>query len=186
MIALLSRIEQLLSGFRFRFVLRSNNVKCGSGCRLQPTVRVRATDGGRLWLGDNVSVDRFADITVKYGNIDIGSNVYIGQASVICARDSIIIGSFTQIAEHVTIRDQDHRFGVGLVTSQSGFITAPIIIEDNVWIGAKATITKGVRVGKNSVIGANSVVTKDIPPDVVAAGVPACVVMPITKVTSSD
>ncbi|MCA1779929.1 MAG: hypothetical protein LC637_11255 [Xanthomonadaceae bacterium] len=55
----------------------------------------------------------------------------------------------------------------------AGFTTAPVEIGNNVWIGAKATITKGVKIGNNAVVGANSVVTSDIPAGVLAAGVPA-------------
>jgi acetyltransferase-like isoleucine patch superfamily enzyme len=102
--------------------------------------------------------------------------VYIGQGTVISAREEITVGSDTLIAEHVTIRDQDHQFGIGKITSEAGFSTSPVFIEDNVWIGAKATIMKGVRIGKNSVVGANSVVTRNVPCDVVVAGVPAKII----------
>ena len=83
------------------------------------------------------------------------------------------------IAEHVTVRDQDHNFGAGVETIESGFTTAAIEIGNNVWIGAKATITKGVKIGNNSVVGANSVVTRDVPPDTVVAGSPAIILRKI-------
>ena len=73
----------------------------------------------------------------------------------------------------MSIRDQDHRFGHGLTTAKAGFTTAPILIGNNVWIGAKATVIKGVTIGDNVVVAANSVVTHDIPSNVVVAGVPA-------------
>ncbi|WP_218939971.1 acyltransferase [Roseovarius bejariae] len=126
-----------------------------------------------MHLGEGVAIDRFADITAKHGRLVVGRFSYIGQYSVICSRDAIIIGSNCLIAEHVTIRDQDHRFGPGLVTAKAGFITAPINIGDNVWLGAKVTVTKGVTIGPGSVIGANSVVTQDIPANSVVVGVPA-------------
>jgi acetyltransferase-like isoleucine patch superfamily enzyme len=84
-----------------------------------------------------------------------------------------------RIAEHVKIRDQDHVFGLGLKPSQAGFSTAPVFIGDNVWIGAKATITKGVKIGNNCVVGANSVVTCDVPANSVVVGAPARVVRKI-------
>lgn len=124
-------------------------------------------------------IDRFADITVKHGILEIGARSYIGQFSVICARESIVIGSDCLIAEHVSIRDQDHRFGLGLLTAEAGFTTSSISIGDNVWIGAKTTVTKGVSIGDNAVIGANSVVTQDIPPNSVAVGAPARVIRTI-------
>lgn len=146
-------------------------------------VRLRATDGGTALLAEAVSIDRFADITVKYGHLEIGARSYIGQYSVICARERIVIGADCLIAEHVTVRDQDHRFGQGLTTAEAGFTTAPILIGNNVWIGAKATITKGVTIGDNAVIGANSVVTQDIPANSVAVGAPARVIRMIGEAT---
>ncbi len=142
-------------------------------------VRLSVTDGGSATLDTGVSVDRFAAIIVKHGRLEIGARSYVGIGSVICARDQITIGADCLIAEYVSIRDQDHRFGEGLIFAQSGFTTAPITIGNNVWIGAKTTVTKGVSIGDNVVIGANSVVTRDIPANSVAAGIPARVIRKI-------
>ena len=139
-------------------------------------VRLRVTDNGSARLKDRVVFDRFSDVTVKFGRLDIGPRSYIGQYSVICAREAISIGADCLIAEHVSIRDQDHRFGPGLITATAGFTTSAVTIGDNVWIGAKATVTKGVTIGDNAVIGANSVVTQDIPSNCVAVGAPARVI----------
>lgn len=144
-------------------------------------VRLRVTDGGSAVLQDGVSFDRFVDVTVKYGQLEIGARSYIGSGSVICARDQVTIGTDCLIAEYVTIRDQDHRFGPGLLSSQAGFTTAPVKIGNNVWIGAKATVTKGVTIGDNVVIGANSVVARDIPSNCVAVGMPARVIRDIKE-----
>lgn len=146
-------------------------------------VRVSVTDNGVVEFGSACSIDSGATIIAKHGDLRIGARTYIGIGAMICAREAISIGHDVLIAEYVTIRDQDHRFGPGLTTAHAGFTTAPIIIGDNVWIGAKATITKGVTVGGNSVIGANSVVTRDIPANSVAVGNPACVVRSIDDVT---
>ncbi|MBR9885851.1 MAG: acyltransferase [Oceanospirillales bacterium] len=143
---------------------------------IQSGVRLRATDGGTIALAYGVGIDRYADVTVKYGSLEIGAHSYIGQCAVICARDAISIGSNCLIAEHVSIRDQDHRFGPGLITAHAGFTTNPIQIGDNVWIGAHTTVTRGVTIGDNVVVGANSVVTRDIPANSVAVGAPARVI----------
>lgn len=142
-------------------------------------VRMRSTDGGTARVGDGVTIDRFADIAVKYGRLEIGARSHIGQYTVICARETIVIGADCLIAEHVTIRDQDHLFGAGLTTAKAGFATSPVVIGNNVWIGAKATVTRGVTIGDNVVIGANSVVTHDIPANSVAVGTPARVIQTI-------
>lgn len=171
--ALSSRLTRATLRLRAILIFRQQQCTVGRGCSLAAGVRLRATDGATITLGDQVTIDRYADVTVKYGSLQIGARTYIGQYSVLCAREDIRIGTDCLIAEHVTIRDQDHRFGPGLVTAQAGFTTAPVTIGNNVWVGAKATITKGVRIGDNAVIGANSVVTRDIPANCVALGIPA-------------
>ena len=136
-------------------------------------VRISVSDGGSLRIGANSSLDATATIIVKHGELSIGKDSYIGIGSVIVARHRIVIGDHALIAEHVTIRDQDHKVEAGKITAKNGFVTAPVIIGENVWIGAKATILKGVTIGDNAVIGANSVVTKDVLANSIVAGVPA-------------
>lgn len=159
------------------------SLSLGNDVRLSRLVAIQISDGGRLELGRLSHLDRAVCVTAKFGNLMIGQNAFIGQGTIIVARESITIGDDVLIAEYVTIRDQDHRFGGPEPTARNGFDTAPIVIGNNVWIGAKATITKGVTIGDNSVIGANSVVTSDIPPNVVAAGVPARVIRSIAPNT---
>lgn len=170
---IMSRFKRATSQVRSMLIFRSQKCRVGRGCSLASGVRFRATDGGNIALGDQVAIDRFADVTAKFGSLRIGPRTYVGQFSVICARENIRIGADCLIAENVTIRDQDHRFGDGLVTAQAGFSTSPVVIGSNVWVGAKATITKGVSIGDNSIIGANAVVTQDIPANCVAVGIPA-------------
>jgi len=109
----------------------------------------------------------------SWGNLAIGKGGYVGLGSVIVSRASISIGNDVLIAEHVSIRDQDHVYGQSTPTSLSGFTTDPIVIGHNVWIGAKATITKGVTIGDNAVVAANAVVTKDVLTGAVVGGIPA-------------
>jgi len=177
----LEKAARLVAG-RFRLACaraRLGRASLPRGVQIGAGVRLSVTDAGRLSLASPCDIDRGATLIVKYGQIRIGPRSYIGVGSVICARDAISIGSDCLIAEHVTIRDQDHRFGPGVITRHAGFTTAPINIGDNVWVGAKTTITKGVTIGNNTVIGANSVVSKDIPANTVAAGSPARVIRKI-------
>lgn len=162
-----------------RVIIMRSEFEAVGWVQISSHVRLRATDGGTARLGDGVVIDRGAELTVKHGRLEVGPRSSIGQYSVICARDGISIGADCLIAEHVTIRDQDHRFGSGLITARAGFITAPVTVGDNVWIGAKAMVTMGVTIGENSVIGANSVVTRDIPANSVAVGIPARVIRSI-------
>lgn len=144
-------------------------------------VRISATDGASLRIGDRTSIDTGATIQVKFGRLEIGSGSFVGRGSVIVARESIVIGNDALIAEYVTIRDQDHGFIQSLPRAKCGYLTSAIRIGNNVWLGAKVTVLKGVSIGDNVVVGANSVVTRDLPPNVVAAGVPARVIREVDE-----
>jgi acetyltransferase-like isoleucine patch superfamily enzyme len=118
--------------------------------------------------------------------ITIGSNVSIGDDSHITAINKINIGDNVLMGKKVTITDNSH----GKIDIESLLLSplnrcwyseGPVIIEDNVWIGDKATILPNVRIGKNAIIGANAVVTKDIPANCVAVGIPAKVIKIITN-----
>lgn len=137
---------------------------------------ISVTDGGSLSSAARLVLSDHSSITVKFGTMRIGRDAFFGNGTVIVCREEISIGDNVLFAEHVTIRDQDHIFGPGLITAKSGFETEPVKIGNNVWLGAKVTVTKGVTIGDNSVVGANSVVTKDLPANCVAAGSPARVV----------
>ena len=131
---------------------------------------------GRLFIGRSGKIDRFATLLVRDGELTIGARAHVGIGSVIVCRDSITIGDDALIAEYVTIRDQDHRYGGPQVTARNGFETGPIVIGNNVWIGAKATITQGVTIGDNAVVAAGAVVTRDVPSGAIVGGIPARII----------
>lgn len=121
------------------------------------------------------------DFHCDYGfNIHTHGLVVINYNCVILDTSPVNIGAGTFIAPGVCLACSGHAVdptqrGQGIGTS------APITIEENVWIGANATICGGITIGTGSVIGAGSVVTRDIPAGVVAAGVPCRVLRPITE-----
>ena len=156
------------------------DVRLGANVKISWSSRVQATDGGVMRLGDGVSIGRHALVLCK-GDLTIGPRGFLGQGCVVAASESIEIGADALIAEYVTIRDQDHEFEGENSTASNGMRVSPIKIGDNVWIGAKATIVRGVAIGENAVIGANAVVTKDVPANAVVVGVPARVVRILTK-----
>jgi acetyltransferase-like isoleucine patch superfamily enzyme len=119
-------------------------------------------------------------------NITIGSDCYIGDNSKIWSAFGITIGDRVLIAHSVNIHDNDshpksaahrHRQTVDICNAGTYDLTdvgmAPIVIEDDAWIGFNASILKGVTIGKGAIIGAASVITKDVSPYAIMVGNPA-------------
>ena len=99
---------------------------------------------------------------ISKGKLVIGKHVFFNQNVFITCLKSIVIGDNVSIANNVVIVDHDHS-----MVEKNKFVCDDVVIEDDVWIGANAVILKGVRIGKNSVIAAGSVVTKDVPPNTI-------------------
>lgn len=113
--------------------------------------------------------------------LKIGNNCNIGEYNHYSAANKIIIGNGVLTGRWVTITDNDHGSFTKEQLQVSPIIRpivpkGEIVIDDNVWIGDKATILAGVHIGEGSIIGANSVVTKDIPPFSIAVGNPAKII----------
>jgi acetyltransferase-like isoleucine patch superfamily enzyme len=147
--------------------------KIGKGCS------VICADDSQIVLQNVVVQDGAVLRAHGGGHIEI-TDAHVGYYSLIAARGSIKIASGCQIAEMVVIRDHDHAFGSGQQLASSEFTTLPVEIRENVWIGAKATILKGVTIGKDSVVAASAVVTHDISDGWLHAGVPARAVRQLT------
>lgn len=108
------------------------------------------------------------------GKMFWGEGSFCGAFCVVGVNGEIHIGKHVMIAHAVSIRDTDHVFGdVSIPMVQQGIMSAPVIIEDDVWIGHGATILKGVRIGKGAIVAAGAVVTRDVAPYSIVGGVPA-------------
>lgn len=129
-------------------------------------------------LGDNVIIgdNNYFLCSNKNSRISIGSDTSLNRNVEISCIDKIEIGSYCLISSDVSIFDSNHSFlGNKLIAKQSSY-AKPIKICDDVLIGTKAIILPGVYVGEGSVIGAGSVVTKDVKPYNIVAGNPARVI----------
>lgn len=134
-------------------------------------------------IGNNVNINEYValkcitDKNVKNKNlkITIGDRVGIGMGTQIVAAESITIEDDVILAPYCFVGDFDHEYEDTTlpVWQQPLRNLKPITIKKGAWIGTKSTVCAGVTIGKNSVIGANSVVTKDVPDYSVAAGIPA-------------
>lgn len=147
-------------------------ISISPGCQFGQGATLRATDGGRIRLGPRVFVGPQAQLIAQGGLLNIGSDVHLGTGSIVVCRSGIEVGADTLIAEFVVIRDQDHDTGTRPVR-RSGFFTSPVRIGCDVWIGAKATILRGVSIGDRAVVGAHALVRSDVPCGELAVGVPA-------------
>jgi acetyltransferase-like isoleucine patch superfamily enzyme len=132
-------------------------------------------------LHEGVSLDRGVTLlatgdAVSMPRIVIGKGTYINRHTMIDASQRISIGADCMIGPFVYITDHDHGIATGVAVKDQPLIGSPVIIEDDVWIGAHVTILKGVRIGRGAVIGAGSVVTRDVAMNTIVAGNPARVI----------
>jgi len=116
-------------------------------------------------------------VAYESGRIEIGDRVFINYGTSISAHKSVVIGDRCQIASHVQILDCDYH---GVENRDEVPEPRPVTLGANVWIGIRAILLPGVTIGGNSVVGAGSVVTCDLPPNCLAAGVPAKVIRSFT------
>jgi len=188
-------IRKLINSFKNKFdyiickvIFWGNNVN-SSSFNTNGIPFISVAIGGNCSIGRNLTMNNgirgnpigcynpctfFVD---KGANLIIGSNLGISQAAIICHL-SIKIGDNVKIGGGASIYDTDfHAIDPELrINPKTDFINKQklqVVIEDNVFIGAYSTILKGVFIGKNSIIGANSVVTKNIPANQIWAGNPA-------------
>lgn len=156
---------------------RYPGIEIGRDVTIGAAVTLKATDGGQIVLGDRVSISNGAVLVAKRGRLRVGPDGFIGEGAVLVARELLEIGADALIAEHVTVRDQDHGMrDLDRPMRTQGYITAPIVIGDDVWLGSKSVVLKGVSIGRGAVVGAGTVVTRSLPPGAVAVGVPARII----------
>lgn len=105
--------------------------------------------------------------------ISIGRGTYINRFTIIDAHASVRIGSDCMIGPHCYITDANHGTQSGIAVGKQQMVTAAVVIEDGVWLGAHVTVLMGVTIGEGAVVGAGSVVTKSVPANTIVVGVPA-------------
>lgn len=134
---------------------------------------IRCIKGSKLIIIDS-HISQGCQIIADNNSTILIENAYIGPYCIIVAEKGIEIKKNSLIAEMVCIRDQNHNYGhTGKTLLEQGNSSQNIEIGENVWIGAKATILKGVNIGENTVIAAHALVNKNCESNCVYAGTPA-------------
>lgn len=146
--------------------------KKGSGSKIDRRTRMDVLPFNNFYLGKNSTIEAFSTINNGVGDVEIGDNTLIGISNVIIGPTQI--GNNVMLAQNIVVSGLNHGYeDINIPPKEQKVTTKQIKISDNVWIGANCVITAGVTIGVHSVIGAGSIVTKDIPDYVVAAGNPA-------------
>ena len=129
---------------------------------------------GRIRVGEDLYLYRDLYFeTQEQGSISIGLGVVMSRGVHVVSFARIEIGDGCMIGEYASLRDANHRLGTGRALRYSGYDASPIVLGREVWIGRGAIVLPGVTIGDGAVVGANAVVTKDVPAGSVVVGVPA-------------
>ena len=126
----------------------------------------------KFWLGDYSVIESFCCINNAVGDVIIGDHTRVGLHNTIIG--PVTIGSHVNLAQGITVTALNHNFEESSKRiDEQGVTTKPVIIGNDIWIGANAVILPGVSIGDHSVVAAGAVVTKDVPANAIVAGVPA-------------
>lgn len=132
----------------------------------------------KFWLGDYSVIESFCCINNAVGDVIIGDHTRVGLHNTIIG--PVTIGSHVNLAQGITVTALNHNFEESSKRiDEQGVTTKPVIIGNDIWIGANAVILPGVSIGDHSVVAAGAVVTKDVPPHSLVAGVPAKIIKKI-------
>ena len=150
----------------------------GKHAVIHRSVRMDTPPYRKFFLGDYSVVESFACINNAVGDVMIGDHTRIGLHNTIIG--PVTIGNHVNLAQGITVTALNHNFSDAEKSiDEQGVNTTPVVIGDDIWIGANAVILPGVTIGSHSVVAAGSVVTKDVPPHSLVAGVPAKIIRQI-------
>ena len=139
------------------------------------SVRMDTPPYRRFWLGKKSVIESYCCINNAVGDVTIGNHTRIGIHCTVIG--PVCIGNHVNLAQGITVTALNHNFeDTTKRIDEQGISTKPVVIGDDVWIGANAVILPGVTIGRHVVVAAGAVVTKDVPDNCVVGGVPAKVI----------
>lgn len=179
----LAGVKRVLRQPSLLWPILNAQLRLGRRARIPFSVRLngkaQAKGGGEISVGDRTRIiGTMVPVELVAwpgGRLEIGERCSINYGTSIAANQSISIGNGCYIGQYAIINDNDYH-GVGIEERDKMPDSEPVVLEDGVWLGARVIVLKGVRIGHDAVIGAGSVVMRDIPPRTVAVGHPARVV----------
>jgi acetyltransferase-like isoleucine patch superfamily enzyme len=174
--------------YRLRFASLGRSVRIMPPLLLQGTQRIFVGDdviieqfvgmsvvcGGEIHVGNGCELRCFSRLEAHDGIIRLGARCSVNPFTLLSGYGGLTIGDDVRIGSHCVVLSSMHRFeSIDLVIREQGIAESPTVIEDDVWIGSGCKILGGVRIGYGSVVGAGTVVNRDLPPMSIASGVPA-------------
>ncbi|MFL5350713.1 MAG: acyltransferase [Hyalangium sp.] len=162
------RVQALvLRGYR-----GSRRLHVGPGFRANRPDLLEIAD--RCMLGAHVSLQVSA-LSAQHppGRIQLGAHVFLGAQCIVESTCSVSIGADTMLGPNCYINDTNHGMSLGTPMRLQLGTAGPVVIGEDCWLGAGVIVLKGVTIGRGTVVAAGSVVTRSLPENVVAAGVPA-------------
>ena len=178
--SLLSRIGNSVNIQHFVELIGTPSIEIGNQVSLLKGVQINALGhpNNKIYIKDRARLERGVDIRSLYDtHIIIDENAYIGPYVVIAGTGNIKIGKNCLIAPHCGIFANNHIFSDPTrPIEEQGITSKGIVIEDDCWLGHNVTVIDGVKIGKGSIIGAGSVVNKNIPPFSIAVGTPVRII----------
>ena len=147
----------------------------GKGSKIYGSVRMDTPPYRRFALGQHSVVESYSCINNAVGDVVIGDHTRIGIHNTIIG--PVTIGNHVNLAQGITVTALNHNFDdTTKMIDEQGIATKPVVISDDVWIGANAVILPGVTIGRHVVVAAGAVVTKDVPDNTIVGGVPATII----------
>ena len=178
--SLLNRIGKSVNIQHFVELIGTPSIEIGNQVSLLKGVQINALGhpNNKINIKDRARLERGVDIRSLYDtHITIDENAYIGPYVVIAGTGNIKIGKNCLIAPHCGIFANNHIFSDPTrPIEEQGITSKGIVIEDDCWLGHNVTVIDGVKIGKGSIIGAGSVVNKNIPPFSIAVGTPVRII----------
>lgn len=150
-------------------------IEIGRHSKICRNVEIKIAEGGILKIGHNTTIAdyTFIQLTKPSPHVCIGNHTVIGRNCIIASKTKLTIGNFVLIGAYCQIIDSSHGMSRDDLIINQKAISAPVLIKDDVWLGTGVKVLHGVTIGMGSVVGANSVVTKDICDYEIWAGNPA-------------